>query len=403
MRNCTLVEIIIGRCLPPSWQYQFILFSVIDSATNTVHSAVVFSNYTINDFQIVGDTAYCGGSDGSNAIIACLDLNGIQTSSSASFDVIVINNIDQVTKLAAYRNYDMNGIGIAAIGMDPRSKVSYDKYYMIECNNFGGSPFSATSRQCRIETYPTLKVETLCDVVVTKNYVGFVGLIANTNQVCIRRGDKNGIFASSLIDTVHRYCYPSTTIQSLPVAESLDADAIAVAAAYKDIYPSTTVCSAQIFLFDLFNMDFFDAWETYPSDIEAVIELVYVPSPRILLMAAESTTSTYHVIYTYPFSPVDYYAPFMTPSLPSEKICSMDFRNSSYYILSTYDHWMLQKLVYPCSASNRCIETNQMWFFHQLVSLDNPVYHKVFWRSSTPYHDKFFPTHFVYSIDCFSN
>ena len=261
-------------------------FSLIDSATNIVHSAnanAVFpslSYYTINDIQIVGDTAYCGGFTGAGAMIAYFNINDLLAFGNVAFGVVIINNIDQITKLAAYRNTRMNGVGIAAIGTNQYG------YYMIECNNYGGSTtFSATSRQC----FNQSQIETLTDVVVTKNYVGFVGIMTNVNKVCIRRGDKNGIFASTLIDTIHQYALWATGIESLPIAEYLDNDKIAIALVTVYEQPSGIDRSAQILLFNLANMDFFDAWQMVQDDVMSVTDLVYMPLQKTFLIAFVSS------------------------------------------------------------------------------------------------------------------
>lgn len=381
------------------------VFSVIDSVTNMVYSATVVSSlpinpptYTFNDFRIVGDTAYCGGSDGNTAIIAYFDINEISAVGSVPLDVITINNIDQVTKLAAYRNVDMNGVGIAAIGKSRNIVIpNTNKYYMIECNNYGGTYFSASSRECLIEP----PIEVLTDVVATKNYVAFVGRIDNADQVCIRRGSKNGIFAYSIIDTIHRYyCPPYNIMESLPVAEALDADHIAVAAAFTEAYPTSFNQSVQTYLFDLYDMSFFDAWRSPQSEVLSVVELAYMPSPKTLLMAI-NLGSKDRVIYTLPYSPTDYIANYMELINEEDKICSMDFRNSSYYILSTTAYWMLQKRVFPCSSGNSCIETDKVEFFHWTVSLDNPKYYQKIWYVSSWYLDKIPQTNFLYTPDCY--
>ena len=341
--------------------------------------------------QIVGDTAYCGGFSGSDAMIAYFNINDLLASGSIAFGVVIVNNIDQVTKLAAYRNTRMNGVGIAAIG------TNQDGYYMIECNNYGGcTTFSAASRRC----FNQSQIETLTDVVVTENYVGFVGIMTNTYEVCIRRGDKNGIFASTLIDTIHRYGYGATMIKTPPVAETLDGDKIAVAANFVNEYPSGTEHSAQIFLFNLANMDFFDAWSMIQPDVISVTDLVYMPSKRILLMAIVSSDGGYFVVHTLPFSPIDYTASVMVLK-NREDICSMDFRNSSYFILSTQYHWMLQKLTNPC-LPNSCIETRDVEFFHVTVTIDIPLPHKIPWDISRYYLDKIPQSSFVYSPNCIS-
>ena len=75
------------------------LLSVIDSATNTVYSTRVLTtapigSYTINDFRIVGDTAYCGGSVDNDAMIAYFDINDITIGGSVAFYVLVLPNIE---------------------------------------------------------------------------------------------------------------------------------------------------------------------------------------------------------------------------------------------------------------------------------------------------------------------
>ncbi len=379
-------------------------FSLIDSTTNVVHSAIAtaslpgYPNYTINDIQIVGDTAYCGGYAGNDAIIAYFNINNLLGIGSIAFDVVIIEKIDQITKLAAYRNTRMNGVGIAAIGtrIDPVAP-SIEKYYMVECNNYGGSStFSATSRECFAQS----QIETLTDVVVTRDYVGFVGIMTNINKICIRRGDKNGIFASTLIDTIHQYGLWATRIESLPIAETLDNDRIAVALVPVDEQPSGTDRSAQIFLFNLTNMDFFDAWQMIQDDVMSVTDLVYMPSRNTLLMAFVASEGGYFVVQTLPFSPVDYSGTVMVLT-NRDDICSMDFRNSSYFILSTKYHWMLQKLTLPWLPNN-CIVTRNAEFFHQIVSLDSPMHHVKLWYLSRFHVDKLPQEEGVYSLDCMS-
>ena len=376
------------------------LFSIIDSASRTVYSAKVPDFYAIRDFRIVGDTAYCCGSSHDSAMIAYFDINAIQMSSTISFNVAIISGLRMVTRLATYRIRGTSNVGIAAIGEEVKYITPYyvSRCYMIWGNNYSSSTFSFEKRMCDCDWNITSLSEKLNDVVVTDQYVVYVGIYTNTNTLCIRKGDKNNVFSPSpsLIDTVHRFTYLFNTFESLPIAEPLERDTLAIAVACEDMPDEH---SEQIHLFDLSNMTMYNAQRIKLSGEGkvSVNELVYMRNQRKLLTEVESSVG-HQIIYTKPSAFVSYYAKTLAPST-GDIICSMDRHNGSYYILSTLRHWMLQRMG-AMPPSDTCIREDSREVFIWTVSLDSPKCHLYGTSSDNTIPRRLYSTRFNTALSC---
>lgn len=376
------------------------LFSIIDSASRTVYSAKVPDFYAIRDLRIVGDTAYCCGSSHDSAMIAYFDINAIQMSSTISFNVAIISGLRMVTRLATYRIRGTSNVGIAAIGEEVKYIVPYyvSRCYMIWGNNYSSSTFSFEKRMCDCDWNITSLSEKLNDVVVTDQYVVYVGIYTNTNTLCIRKGDKNNVFSPSpsLIDTVHRFAYLFNTFESLPIAEPLERDTLAIAVACEDI-PGEH--SEQIHLFDLSTMAMNNTQRIKLSEGEkvSVNELVYMRNQRKLLTEVESSVG-HQIIYTNPSALGTYYAKTLAPST-GDIICSMDRHNGSYYILSTLRHWMLQRMG-AMPTSDTCITEDSREVLIWTVSLDSPRGHQKVPESYNTLPRSLNPTRFNTALSC---
>ena len=373
------------------------LFSIIDSATRMVYSAKVPDVYNIMDFRIVGDTAYCGGSRLNTGMLAYFNINDIITNPTIDFNTAIISGITIITRLTAFRNRRMNGVGIAAIGEEVRVVGLYHmaKSHMIWCDNYGSTTFSGEEREGDIYWDMTTPSETLSDVVESGNYVAFVGSYTNSNDLCIRLGSKDGIFSTTMINTVHKFYYSAKNLESLPVAEPLGRDTIAVAVACEDI---PGMHSAQIYLFDLQGMQMYNVQRVKFSndDKGAVNELVYMPRSKTLLMAFE-TGGVHRVVYSKPSVLGTYSATAIAPST-GDILCSMDYHNGSYYILSTAKHWMLQHM--NLIPANTCLTFDDYVFQVWPVSMDVPLYH---FRTTNPFSfnlQQLYPTTFYNEVYC---
>ncbi len=376
------------------------LFSIIDSASRTVYSAKVPDFYAIRDFRVVGDTAYCCGSSHDSAMIAYFDINKIRAQSSVDFNVIILDKLRMVTRLAAYRIRGSSKVGIAAIGEEVRYQAPYylSKSYMIWGNNYSGSTFTIQKRVCDCDWDITWPSEKLNDVVVTDRYVVYVGTYTNTNILCIRKGDMNNVFSPSpsMIDTVHRFSYLVETLESLPIAEPLERDALAVAVACED---NPGEHSEQIHLFDLSNMTMYNAQRIKLSGEGkvSVNELVYMRDQRKLLTAVESSDG-HQIIYTNPTASGVYFAKCLAPST-GDIICSMDRHNGNYYILSTLRHWMLQRMG-AMPTTDTCITESHREVLIWTVSLDGPKNHHEDPYSYNTLTRTLYPTGFNTALSC---
>ena len=348
------------------------LFSVIDSASLNVYSAKVPEFYRIRDFRIVGDTAYCGGASHDTAMLAYFNIRDIINGGPINFHVSPIDKLQMITRLVAYRNRFMNGVGIAAIGEEVQESqqglYSISGSYMVWCDNFSSGIFHVEIEECDNSWDLTTPSEKLNDVVVTANYVAFVGIYTNTNTKTIRRGDWNGIFSNSLIDTVHQFQCIEGVSTSLPIAEPLDRDTIAIAIDLEDYWGDQV---AQVRLIDISSMAMTNAQQTTLGGMDkcALIEMIYMKNRRKLLLAVESSTGD-RIIYVEPMASVPYSAKTLAPAT-GDMICSMDRHNENYYILSTLKHWMLQRMG-NMPASNSCVTQDQQAFYILTVCIDRP-------------------------------
>ena len=376
------------------------LFSIIDSASWTVYSAKVPSIYTIRDFRIVGDTLYCGGASHDTAMLAFFNINEITGSPYINFQVFKIEGLFLVSRLAAFRNSAKHGVGIAAIGKETQYVAPYDLTgtYMIWCDNYNGAPFTVSTKKCDINWGLTQSSEYLTDVIITRKYVAFVGYYINSSNgiLCIRKGDRNGPFLSTLIDTVHRYGTLGETLESIPIAEPLNSDTIALAYGCEDISGEH---AAHLHLFDLSDMTMYNTHRILlATDYKiSVNEMVYMPKHKTLLMEVESDAG-YQVLYAVPSAMGAYLVATLAPST-GEVICDIDYHNSDYYILSTHKHWMLQKMG-SSSSPNTCITKSLRNALIWTVSLDAPKFHSEVFPSGIFSSRRLFPTSFNTTLFC---
>ena len=373
------------------------LFSIIDSAAWTVYSAKVPTFYSIRDFRIVGDTLYCCGSSHDTAMLAYFNINEITGSPYINFRTFTIKGLSSVSHIAAFRNKIMNGVGVAAIGVETRFYEPYwfSRTHMVWCDNYNGTPFTISTKECDISWTLTQPSESLSDVTVTESYVVYVGIYTNSNDICIRKGDKNGPFSSPLINTIHHFSHLEP-LESLPIVETLEHDTIAIASAGEDI---PNELAAHIRLIDLSSMNLYNCHRIrlgVDSKV-AVNELIYMPTSKLLLMEAE-TDAGHQVIYLKPSAINTYYAKTIAPAT-GEMICSMDPHNRYYYILSTNKHWMLQRMG-ALPTSDVCIRQDSREVLIWTVSLvgsytdDGPSLPSFFTDR------KLFPTSFNTTLFC---
>lgn len=349
------------------------LFSIIDSASRTVHSARVPDIYIIKDFRIVGDTLYCGGSRHDTAMMAYFDINEIISGPNINYHVSMIDSLNMLNRLAAFRNDAKNGVGVAAIGTKTVFIAPYimENTYMVWCDNYGGNPFSVSIRRCKIYWSTTPSSESLNDVVITEKYVAYVGIYTASSLVTIRKGDRNGPFSSTLIDTIHSYYFDAIGMESLPIAEALGPDTLAVGYTCEDLPDRHAV---HIHFFDLSDMTMYN---THRLELPGrskmhMREMVYMAKHKTLLVCTESG-SGYEVIYTRPAAMGTYTYPILAIS-NSEEIFSMDHHNGDYYLLSTKAHWMLQRMGFPAIPGNCTTKgsgTASIW----TISMDSPYGH----------------------------
>lgn len=376
------------------------LFSIIDSASWTVYSAKVPSIYTIRDFRIVGDTLYCGGASHDTAMLAFFNINEITGNSYINFRIFKIDRLFLVSRLAAFRNSAKHGVGIAAIGKETRYVDPYDfsRTHMIWCDNYNGNPFTVSTRECDNNWILTQPSEYLTDVIITRKYVAFVGYyINNTNHIlCIRKGSRNGLFLSTMIDTIHRYGTLDEALESIPIAESLNGDTIALAYGCEDISGEH---AAHLHLFDLSDMTMYNTHRILlATDYKiSVNEMVYMPKHKTLLMEVESDAG-YQVLYAVPSAMGSYPVATLAPST-GEVICDMDYHNSDYYILSTHKHWMLQKMGTP-TFPNTCVTNSFRGASIWPISIDAPKPHVVDALSGIFSSRRLFPTSFNTTLFC---
>ena len=384
------------------------VFSIIDSASSTVRSVIVPDFYRINDFRIVGDTAYCGGSSHDTAILAFFNIQDILLGSPISFEVSNIKGLREVTKLVAYRNSKKKGVCVAAIGMElvkienaDSTYTYWNKYHMIECTNYGGSPFSVTTRECDFTPDYSEWSEIPTDVIKSDKYVAFVGLLSNWNGMFIRKGDVNGIFSNNMIDTIHQFGVPTQAITSLPLAENIKYDTIAVATAHEEY---SGAYSAQIRLFYLPNMDMCYAQRMQLAEKGDIKDLVYMRRHRTLLMV-ESTLLGDYIVYARPNLLSSYSTSaigLMSPAYNNEIIMSLDRHNADYYIFTTSKHWVLHRMSSSILA-DFCINKQSRIFDSWDITIDIPKYHK---REYEFFHFEsraLNPTNFNRSIDCITH
>lgn len=305
-------------------------FSIIENY-NTTMKTVKFSDnrLVVNDMQILGDTLYfCGSQDGAG-YIGCFRINKILDGSPIdaqgkkfSLDPTLPYT---VSRMAVY--YDNFGTQhVAAFGYweESVSPYVYRRDFLVEAY-FQPDVFTAEWSVCNDDG--SFISGPINDVVVTDNYVAFVGVDAGYSTLGIRRVSRNYVLAA--LHYIYKYNCP---MMCPPVATAMNHDDIAVATSY-DIYPSSTN-RIEIRSFKLGTMNMYDAQGFFVPDKSTAEDIIYSPRAKKLLLVPmlwDGARASYPVVYIDPGRTT----PYNTSAVTSTNIQTwqISLHDNDYFLL----------------------------------------------------------------------
>ena len=375
-------------------------FAVVYENSTTMDAIkFVNGNYSIYDFCVLGDSIYLCGTKEGRSVVGCININDITSSvPSSQIEEKYFDSLVSVNKLVAYYQPGNRYAHVAAIGerryyANPHTRL---RSYMIDVC-FGPGPFGYSARvQSYVDQDDTSQIERLYDVVSTKNYIAFVGIITNSSSLTIRKCDKSGIFSTNTHETIFQYRLP---YYGVPYAVALKDDKIATAS--ECIIINQVENATHVRLFDLPTMTMYAAQSMSSPYKSFINDLTYMPYDNTLLLVHVDQNGSYpdHRVVYFKLSATPPYNTYAITTADKRNLSSITLHNSRFFIVSDGEKIMshYKPWVHP---SNTCINIDT----REIQDLDLIPYDKIQYTGhlvdGNPDHTPFFPTALSYSSDC---
>jgi len=347
-------------------------FAIIENGVATMQSLKCPPGFHACDFKILGDTLYFGGEVSGQSVLGFFDIGEMEAGRQPQITAFSCTAIHRINRLVAYRYNEGNEVGVAAIGMTkvPMPTFTFLRYYAVELKSANLNP------TCQyLQTYndvSQLKSEAFTDVVVTDNYVAFVGDV-DGGDVWIRRGDRNDFMGDPGFNT--RYIYSRTPYipNSKLVAAEMENDDIAVSCTIND----GTQNSAAVWMYHLTTMDNYEAQRIPCGQKDNCVEMEYMKSDHTLLLLMETydaaiTQLTCRVLCVKPGVATPYTATAIAPA-SHFTMTSLSVHDQHFFLTGAAPYWMLNdRQVF--SPSNTCVDESSY------QALDMRLYQKNNWQ-----------------------
>lgn len=371
-------------------------FAVVYENSTTMDAIkFVNGNYSIYDFCVLGDSIYLCGTKGGKGVVGCININSITSFvlplkiTEKYFDSLV-----SVNKLVAYYQPGNRYAHVAAIG--EYSPYTRPRAYMIDVC-FGPGPFDYAKKvMSYVNPDDTNQIERLYDVVSTKNYIAFVGVLTNSGSLTIRKCDKSGIFSTNTYETIFQYRLPYSGI---PYAVAMKDDKIATAS--ECIIISNVANATHVRLFDLPTMNMYAAQSMSSPFKSSIYDLTYMPYDSTLLLVHVDQNGSYpdHRVVYFQLSATPPYNTYAITTADKRNLSSITLHNSRFFIVSDGEKIMSHYKPWV-SPQNTCINIDT----RVIQDLDLIPYDKIQHTGRLVDGDttrtQFLPTALSYSADC---
>lgn len=306
---------------------------------------------TIQDICIVDDIAFvCGSAMDTNFpqshlnAIGWFDLNGF-SSGNIILHYIQLPFVWYWKKIVAYP-YN-HGYTVLALG---EGNNNFDYIFEIQ------DVTALTMLTVQIGQYPANTYwdkEAADGIIVTADEVFVVGNLRippSDRQLCIRKGDRNGVLADPQFNQ-WRYDYPSSAYEVNANTYSTLIEDNIIATAYVHADNSTSFLT-RLRMINTSTMDMINSQEFMIDDKWEPEEIIYLNAPKKIVLLQEFYDNWNFVVLD-PFYNSDYLADYMT--YPDVKFHAMDGDHYDMFVSTGDNNWLyFQRLIMPLTLSAGC-------------------------------------------------
>lgn len=321
----------------------------LNSATITHKVEINLYRMFVRDFRVLGDTVYACGTRWSlfneKGFIMKFNIDLIRTGSSSKeyAKYVSIDSTYELSRMVVYHNNMLGLNEVVAIGDGP---ANGSRARIVDCK----SASSANYKVRRGYSSGSFN-EYLEDVVLTNNYVGFIGSFGN-NTTMLRRARRNSIdMLTGLIDTIRYYEHTDTEPGSKIHATESRGDSI-VAACYAATSSGAFV--TRVRHYELAGLAMLDSKEIYTIDKTEPWELAYNRQHSTYLMLEYlpymgSSTHYETQVVTERVAGTNSVETYYIPGLDMTSIASSP--NGDHFMLATGNYFALKKVWTTPSSS----------------------------------------------------
>ena len=256
----------------------------LNNASITHKVEIQNTNMYVRDFRVLDDTVYaCGTRLASHkwmGFILKFNIDLIRTGSNSKeyAKYVAIDSTTELSRMVVYHNDVLDLNEIVAVGELRIQFFQYSFGYcrIVDCKSLGSAVYKV--RRGYMEGGFS---EYIHDIVLTDNYIGFIGSLGN-NTTMLRRTRRNSSdILSGTIDTICYYEHPDTEPGSLIHATETRGDSI-VAACYAATSSGAFV--TRIRQYELAGLGMLDSKEIYTIEKTEPWELAYNRQYKTYLM-----------------------------------------------------------------------------------------------------------------------
>lgn len=182
----------------------------LNNASITHKVEIQNTNMYVRDFRVLGDTVYACGRYrfllNQKGFIMKFNINLIRTGSNSNeyAKYVYIDSITVLNRMVVYYNSILGLNEVIAIG-EGRANSSHSRARIVDCKS-GSSAIYKVRRGYASGSFN----EYLHDIVLTDNYIGFIGGLGG-NTTMLRRARRNATdMLTGTIDTIRYYEHPDT-------------------------------------------------------------------------------------------------------------------------------------------------------------------------------------------------
>jgi hypothetical protein len=320
----------------------YFMFINLNSATITHKVGINLYRMFVRDFRVLGDTVYACGTRWSlfneKGFIMKFNIDLIRTGSSSKeyAKYVSIDSTYELSRMVVFHNNMLGLNEVVAIGDGP---ANGSRARIVDCKSA-----SSANYKVRHGYEEGSFNEIIHDVVLTDNYIGFIGSLGERITM-LRRARRNSIdILTGIIDTIRYYEHSDTEPGSKIHATESRGDSI-VAACYA--VTSSGAYVTRIRLYELASLAMLDSKEIYTLGKTEPWELAYNRQHSTYLMLEYlpymgSSTHYETQVVTERVAGTNSVETYYIPGLDMTSIASSP--NGDHFMLATGNYFALKKV-----------------------------------------------------------